>query len=350
MKKVINILILVAILAVIVLQLRNNKTESENRVYTYDKEKPIAVHTSVIKTTNISFSQQFTGTFDANKDAKINADIQGKITEFYVDAGSVVKTGQPLVKLDDVLLKLQLEAVNVQIDGLETDEKRYLVLTAAEAIQGVQLEKTQMALKAAKIQRSTLQEQIAKTTIKAPFNGVVTMKMSEVGSFAAPGVPLLMLLDATELKFTVNVSESDLNLFSLKKQYDIVVDAYPNLVVSGVVTSVGNKGNMGNSFPVELALKNTPDLKIKANMFGKLDFKNDVETTGIAINSSAIVGSNNTSKVYVLTNGKAILKEVTIEKRIQNQVVISSGLNVGDTIITTGLINLFDGANITTKE
>jgi len=349
MKKIIGILILVALGGVIFVQLESNKTLSENRVYHYDKEKAIAVHTSKVSTASIDVKQDFTGTFDANKDARINSDLQGKIVQFYVDAGSVVKKGQALVKLDDALLNLQLEAINVQIEGLEKDVKRYQVLTDVDAIQGVKLEKTQMGLKSAKIQRSTLLEKIKKTTINAPFSGIVTMKMSEVGSFAAPGVPLLMLTDISELKFTVNVSESKLNLFKLKETYKVQVDAYPNLDVVGVVTSVGSKGNMGNSFPIQLEMENTKDLKIKAKMFGKLLIEGSGDAKGIIILASSIVGSDKQPNVYMVKSGKAILKPVKIVQRIQNKVVIASGIKEGDIIVTSGFINLFDGANIVVK-
>ena len=93
--------------------------------------------------------------------------------------------------MDNSLLKLQLQTVEVQIEGLQDDVNRYTILTEADAVQGVQLEKAKLGLKSAKVQKATLQEQINKTTIKAPFSGVVTAKLSEIGAFAAPGVPLL---------------------------------------------------------------------------------------------------------------------------------------------------------------
>lgn len=349
MKKIISILILIALFAIIIVQLKSNKDVAENRVYQYDKEKVIIVHTEQLKSVNIDAQQLFTGVFEANKDAKINADLQGKITRFYVDEGSVVKKGQSLVKLDDALLRLQLESVNVQIEGFEADEKRYLVLTEANAIQGIKLEKTQMGLKAARIQKNTLLEKISKTTIKAPFNGIVTMKMSEVGSFAAPGMPLLMLTDISDLKFTVNVAESNLDLFQLNESYKIQVDAYPNLDLVGVITSVGSKGNMGNSFPIQFELKNTKDMKIKSKMFGKVNIDEIQNKQGITIPASAIIGSDKAPTVYVVKKGKAVLQTIVIAKRIKNKIVVAKGLKEGDIIVTNGFINLFDGANVSSK-
>jgi len=350
MKKIVNILILVALLAIIVVQLKLNKTTSENRIYQYDKEREIIVHSEVIKAADVTANHNFTGTFDANMDAKINADVQGKIVAYYVDAGSVVQKGQKLVRLDAALLKLQLQAVNVQIDGLKSDLKRYKVLSEADAIQGVKVEKTEMGLKSAIIQKNTLLETIKKTTIKAPFDGIVTMKMSEVGSFAAPGVPLLMLTNISELKFIVNVSERNLGLFKFGEKYKIRADAYPDLELEGTVSSVGSKGNMGNSFPIYMEIQNTKDLKIKSKMFGKVLIEDNVNRNSIVIPAASIIGSDLEPKVYLIREGKAVLQGVTVSQRIQNTVVINSGLKEGDILITSGFINLFEGANVKVKE
>ena len=83
-----------------------------------------------------------------------------------VDVGSYVSKGQTLIQLDNSLLKLQLQTVEVQIEGLEDDVNRYTILTEADAVQGVQLEKARLGLKSAKVQRATLLEQISKTSIK----------------------------------------------------------------------------------------------------------------------------------------------------------------------------------------
>jgi RND family efflux transporter MFP subunit len=237
----------------------------------------------------------------------------------------------------------------VQIEGLEADVNRYTILAKADAIQGVQLEKSVLGLKTAKVQKATLVEQINKTTIKAPFNGVVTSKLSEEGAFAAPGVPLLQITDITNLKFTVNVPENELIKFKLNQNYSLKVDAYSEIILTGKATMIGSKANMGSSFPVQFAVNNTPDLKIKSGMFGKVNLKNDNQEKSIIIPASAIVGTANQPQVYLIKNGKSVLQNITISKKIQNKAIVLSGLNEGDVIVTNGFINLFDGANITVK-
>ena len=349
MKKIIWIIAGVAVVGMMMFKLLSNKKTTENRIYQYDKEKPISVSVDTIRLQNIVDAGNYTGTFEPNKETKISADIQGKINAVLVDVGSYVSKGQTLIQLDNSLLKLQLQTVEVQIEGLEDDVNRYTILTEADAVQGVQLEKARLGLKSAKVQRATLLEQISKTSIKAPFNGVVTAKLNEEGGFAAPGVPLLQITDISTLRFTVNVPENDLIQFQNNQTYKINADVFPDVSLSGKVSMIGSKANMGNSFPIQFQVANTKNLSIKSGMFGKVNLSDSKQEQGILIPTSAIIEENEIVKVYLIKNGKAVMQAITTSKTIGNKTLVSSGLNENDIIVTNGFINLFDGANISIK-
>lgn len=349
MKKVLYIIIPLALIAIVVIKLKSNKEIVNNKVYQYDKEKAINVQVDTINPELIDSEFAYSGTFEPNKETKLSAEIQGKINDVLVDIGTFVTKGQSLIQLDNSLLKLQLQSAEVQVEGLEADVKRFTVLASADAVQGVQLEKAELGLKSAKVQRATLLEQINKTTIKAPFNGVVTAKLTEEGAFAAPGVPLLQITDISVLKFTVNVSENDLSSFQLNQTFSINADAYSDVILSGKTTMIGSKANMGSSFPVQFIVNNTSDLKIKSGMFGKVSVKSENQKAGIIIPASVIVGTSTQPQVYKIKNGKAVLNDITIAQKIKNKTVVSKGLEEGDVIVTNGFINLFNNANVTAK-
>lgn len=349
MKKIIYIVVALVLVAVVVIRLKSNKETTKERVYQYNKEQAINVQAIVLKPESAGNDNFYAGTFEPNKETRVSADIQGKINSVLIDVGSLVKKGQALVQLDNSLLKLQLQSIDIQVEGLEDDVKRYTVLANADAIQGVQLEKSVLGLKSAKVQRATLLEQINKTTIIAPFNGIITAKLTEEGAYAAPGVPLLQITDISLLKFTINVPENELNRFNQNQMYSLIADVYPATILSGKVIMTGSKANMGNSYPVQFSVNNTADLKIKSGMFGKVKVKSESEEKQIIIPASAIVGTNIQPQVYIVKNGKAILQDITISSRFQNKIVISKGLTEGDVIIINGFINLFDGANVTFK-
>lgn len=346
MKTIVISFALIAIIAIVAIRLKSNKTQSHQRVYHYNSEAAINVQADTLMLQNIDNYFTFTGTFEACKETKISAELQGKINTVYVDVGYKVKKEQPIIQLDNSLLKLQLQAAEVQIEGLDADVKRYTVLAGADAIQGVQLEKSVIGLKSAEIQKNTLLEQINKTIIKAPFDGIVTAKLSEEGAFAAPGIPLVQITDISTLKFTVNVPESDLNLFNANQIYTVVADIYADIALVGKATLIGSKGNNANSFPIQITVKNTNDFKIKAGMFGKVILKEGKTDKCIVILASSIVGSTVKPQVYLIKNGKATLQTISVSKRIANKVIVNKGLIEGDVIVTGGLINLYDSANV----
>lgn len=348
LKKILYITIPVVLLGLVVVRLKKNKELVKTNIVQFNKEAAIAVIADTVVLQEVAFPSTFSGTFEPNLETKLSAELQGKINAVFVDVGDFVQKGQPLIQLDNSILKLQLEGIEVQIEGLELDAKRYTILTKADAIQGVQLEKTLLALKAAKIQKATLAEQIQKTTIKAPFSGVVTAKLTEQGAFAAPGLPLLQITDIAVLKFTINIPETDLALFQIGKSYTITPDVMQNELINGKMYMVGSKANAGNSYVIQFKINNT-DLSLKAGMFGKVIVKNNRSAKGIVIPSSAIIGSATNPQVYVVKNGKAIKQDVLIQSTLQNQVLLASGIVAGDVIVVNGFINLYDGANVTIK-
>ena len=348
LKKILYITIPVVLLGLVVVRLKNNKELAKTNIVQFNKEATIAVIADTVVLQEVQFPYTFSGTFEPNLETKLSAELQGKINAVFVDVGDFVQKGQPLIQLDNSLLKLQLEGIEVQIEGLELDVRRYTILTKADAIQGVQLEKTLLALKAAKIQKATLAEQIQKTNIKAPFSGVVTAKLTEQGAFAAPGLPLLQITDIAVLKFTINIPETDLALFQIGKSYTITPDVMQNELINGKMYMVGSKANAGNSYAIQFKINNT-DLSLKAGMFGKVIVKNNRSAKGIFIPSSAIIGSATNPQVYVVKNGKAIKQDVLIQSTLQNQVLLASGIVAGDVIVVNGFINLYDGANVTIK-
>ncbi len=379
-KKIIAIIAGIALVAAFVFKLKSNKDIATEKIYHYDKEQPINVSIQNIKLEDISQESSYVGNFGANRETKLSAETQGKINHISVNEGDFVRKGQKLIQLDNALLlrklnvlevqsqnaeveyNVQLNANQIQIDGLRKDVNRYSILQKSDAIQGVQLEKAEMQLKTAEnqrtaiiqqsgiksldAQRESIEEQINKTTIKAPFSGIVTMKFTEIGGFAAPGMPLLQITDLDKIKFTINVSENELSQFEIGKSYEVVADIYPNQSLTGRTTLIGSKANMGGSYPVQFTLKNMEGAKIKAGMFGKLAVSNKSIEKGFSIPASAIIGSAAEPQVYLIKDGKAKLQTISISKKIQNKAIVSTGIKEGDILIINGLINLFDGANV----
>lgn len=345
-KKLVYAFIGILLIAITVIQLMRNKVESQDKVYVYDRTEAVSVHVDTLVKTRIQSERSYSGTFEPWRETKINAELQGNIIQIFSETGALVKKGTPLIQLDNSLLKLQLESSVIQISGLENDIARYTILTQGDAIQGIQLEKTELALKTAKVQKEILETQIAKTTIRAPFDGIVTAKLTEVGSFAAPGVPLIQLTDLNKVRFTILIPESDLANFLLNESYQIHAEAFPEKTFEGKVVLIGSKANPGNSYPVQFEISNTKNLDIKAGMTGEVSMSNDMDEEGYLIPNEALIGNSDNYSVYLIKNGKAVLTKVDTQGRVKNKTIVTGGVSEGDIVVTRGIVNLFDGATV----
>lgn len=344
MKRIISILIIAGLLAIVVIQLAQNKKDTENRVYRYDKEAPISVFGEVVMDKNEAQNKIFSGLFESMNEVKISADIQGKITQIFVKEGQRITKGQALLKIDAQLLQLQLNVLETKLNGLKKDEARYLTLSNEDAVPAITLEKTQNAIETIEAEKKTILEQINKSTVRAPFNGVVSMKLCEVGGFASPAVPLFEIINQTELKFVINVPEEDLYLFTENQSYSIATGVTSNSI-SASLSQVSSKGGMGNNFKVEFSLDNSTGLKPKMN--GTLKFASKQTTNvGLTISSKAIIGSETNPEIYLVKQGKAVRTPISIVSRSGDFLSAKGAIKQGDTIITGGFINLFDNANV----
>jgi RND family efflux transporter MFP subunit len=349
MKRIIGLLVLAAIVVITIVTLMNNKKIAADKVYEYEKSEPINVITQVIKSNRLNSMQPYSGTFEPNKEVRLSADIQGKVTKIFVGNGDIVKEGQSLLLLDKSLISLQLEAVNTKIKGLEKDIERYKVLVESNAIQGVKLEKALLGLEAVKIERATVQEQLNKSIVRAPFDGVITAQLTEKGAFAAPGVPLFQLTDISNLKFTFLVTENEIYDFHRNDTIQLNVDAIPEKNFNGVVTMIGSKANMAMNFPVEISVDNEA-MQIKAGMFGHAMIDESLGTDQeILIPLSAVFGETSSPKVYIVESGKATIRNIQLKGTIENKAIVKKGLLLNDEIVVEGITNLFDGANVNTK-
>ncbi|MFC3414322.1 efflux RND transporter periplasmic adaptor subunit [Algoriphagus hitonicola] len=345
MKKIIIYLIPLALVAIVAITLVSNKKTSQERVYIYDKEQTVSVFAMKVSEGQLDNQRGFSGVIEPIRESKISAEVQGKVTRVAVELGQVVSANQLLLQQDVALLQLQLKATEVQKGGLEADLKRYQILVENEAIQGIQLEKTELALAGLEVQIATLKEQIAKSSIRAPFGGIVTAKMTEAGDFAAPGKPLVQVTDISRVKLTVQIPENDLNYFQSGSTQLVTITSLSK-EIAAKVTLVGSRGSIGNSFPVELTFENTADLAVKAGMFGEITVNAELDTKGIVLPASALVGSELQPQVYVIQDGKAKLQAVEISRRVGDQLLLKSGIKPGDVVITGGLVNVFEGANV----
>jgi RND family efflux transporter MFP subunit len=349
-KRVITIITVSAVLiGLVVFKLAQNKAEVEKKIYIHDSSAAVLVETTVPEMHTFERSLNFLGTFEPIRQNTIGSDASGKVIQLNIEEGDRVGKGQMIAKIDDELLKLQLENAEVNIESQQKDDARNSNLVKENAISGIQLEKTKFGLRSAEIQRKQLQKQLRSTSITAPFSGVVTKKMIDLGSVIGPGTPLVEITDISSLKLTVNVPERDILKFKLNQTVEVRADLYGDRVFKGKVSTLSIQADKAHNFKVQITVSN-PKQELMAGMYGSVSLTNNQSRTALAIPRKALVGSSKQPQVYVVRNGKSLLTSFTAGTSDGEFIEVTSGLKKSDIIVSKGQVNLQHNSNVKTTK
>ena len=343
MKRIIIVIALVATLGLTAWTLVNNKKEVEAKVYKPDTNQKVGVRTAVATLRNLSQETEFLGSFSPNREIEIRPQAGGQIISLPIQEGQTVGAGRLIAKLDDEQLRYQIEALHVTLEGYQNDLKRYEVLVKGDATPAINLERTQLSIRATQAQIKQLQKQVANTTVTTPFSGIITEKMVEKGSVVSVGSPIAKLTDISTLKLVVDVPEKAINQFHVGQPISVSTEVYPDVHFAGRVTLIAAQGDAAHNYPVEIAVQNSGKNLLRAGMYGSIANTSKLKTQTLAVPRQAILGSAKEPQVYVVENGKAVLKSVQIGTTTNEYYEITKGLNAGDQVVTSGQINLQNG-------
>jgi RND family efflux transporter MFP subunit len=347
MKRVVTVLVIVVALIVLAaIKLKSNKKAVEEKIYIRDSTEAILVSTTSPQSHTFEKSLSFLGVFDALHQNNVASDGSGKLMKLLVEEGDFVRAGQTIAKLDDEMVQLQIQNVQLNIEQLKNDNARFSVLKKENAISNVEAEKVELGLKSAEVQLKQLQKQLRSTSIVAPFSGVVSKKMVDLGSMVMPGTPIVELTDISSLKLSVSVPERDILKFQKGQKVVANADVYGDVDFNGVISNIAVQADASHNFKVQSTVKNSTVNRLMAGMYGSVSLSNSKSTTALSVPRKALVGSSKSPKVYVVRNGKAKLTSFNAGTSDGEYIEVVSGLNQGDRIVIKGQVNLQDNSNV----
>jgi RND family efflux transporter MFP subunit len=349
MKRILIIsAISIGLVALIVVKLLSNKEKVAGKIYIHDTSAPILVEDTIPGMHTFDNALSFMGTFEPIRQNSIGSDASGKIVQISVKEGDYVTAGQVLAKVDNEYLLLQLQSLEVTIEGQKKDDERFTSLSASQAIPEVQAEKNKLALESLEIQKKQLQKQINSATIKAPFSGVITKKFIDLGSIVGPGVPLFEITDVSSLKLTVYVPEAEIMKFSKSQKVTVTADIYTGRNFEGTISNIAVQADKSHNFEVEVTVSN-PNKDLMAGMYGNMSVTNQESKNALAIPRAALIGSTQNPQVYIIKNGKAMLTSFQAGISDGTHIEVANGIDKNDRIVTKGQVNLQNNSNVKTK-
>jgi len=349
MRRVVIVSLVVVVLIVLtIIKLLNNKQAAAAKLYIHDVTAAVLVETT--KPDYHQFDSQFSylGTFEANKQATVSSEGQGKVVSVNFEEGDVIKKGAVLAKLDDEMLKLQLQTIEVNLEGQRKDEARYKILSEQNAAPDIQLEKVQLAIRGLEIQKAQILKQLKSCTVVSPFNGVVTKKMIDLGSVIGPGTQVVEIMDISILKLAVNIPERDINKFKVGQKVIVNTDVMPDQTISGIIKTIAPQADRTHNVKVQVEVRNINN-ELKAGMFGTAIMENGLSVKALAIPRKTLVGSTKNPQVYVVKNGKSILTSFNAGTSDGDFIEVVSGIDQSDKVVIKGQVNLKNNSNVKIK-
>lgn len=306
---------------------------------------------TTIPVTNTKFESfiEVSGSVESRKNVTISAETAGLIERIYVVEGEFVRGGQTLIKLNNDILLRSYEELKTSYDLAKTMFERQSNLWEKKIGTEVQYLEAKNRKEALENQIRTLESQIEKTYIKAPFSGTIDELDAKLGQYAQPSVPLIRLVSLENMYIKADVSEAYLG--AILKGDPATVE-FPSIGQSfqSRISSVGQVINPNNrTFTVEVKV---PDIsyQIKPNLVAVVKIKDFEAEHATIIPNNLIQKDSRGDYVYIATKNSENLVArkipITRGKTYENMTMVMEGLSGEEMLIDEGFRDVSDGVNV----
>lgn len=345
MKKIIGIIIAVLVVAGMVLLLAGNKKkvkEQTDQVSLLNNKEYVTTY----RVTSDDCSREFSsnGVAQAYSELNFMSEISGRVVEIYVDKGSRVGKGTPLLRIDSELIEADYKSALASYEALKKDEERFTRSNEAGGVTSQQLDNIRTQLVAAESRLTASKWKLDNAVVKAPISGTINNRFVERGALIAPSAPLFEIVDDSRVKVICNVSGSKVGLLSVGQKVTAVNSEASGEEFAGTIKNIGVKTDRGLNYPVEVLLDKNPGLRV--GMYLKVHFDNVEGQPALLIPRKTVVGSVLSANVYLAENGVAVRRDVKLGDMFGDMIEIVDGLEEGDEVIVSGLMNVSDGSAI----
>jgi len=307
----------------------------------------IPVMTALVQSIDLNNELSVVGTFEARKELTIIAESQGRLTNLMIEEGQYISQGQAVATIDDTAIQSQLMTAKASLEKAKKDVERYKNLLDVGAISQTQYEEIKLGMQNQQSSITAIEQQLKYTTAKSPMSGIVKEIKLESGSFANPGTEIASVVDISKLNMIIKLDEKDIVKIKRGQRVKIMTEVYPDNTFNGKIKNIAVQADAARKYDVSIELTNSKSMPLKAGMYGTAQIPIGQESkSALAIPRKSVVGSLKQPQVYIVEDAKAKLVNIEVGESIEENVIILSGLQAGDQIITTGQLNLDSGKEV----
>jgi membrane fusion protein (multidrug efflux system) len=285
------------------------------------------------------------GTILASEEVELRSEVAGKVIHLPFREGARVKRGDLLLKINDADLRAQLLRARSRMNLATQREDRQKKLREINGVSADQYDEAVNELTASSAEVALLEAQVQKTEIRAPFDGIIGLRLVSEGSYISSTTLIARLQDMSFVKVDFSVPEKYAPQVRVGMEIAFTVEGTSE-VFQGTVYAIEPKIDPATRSLRVRARSSNESGRILPGSYTKVRLVLQRQSDAILIPSQALMPDLDGQKVFVARDGTARLVRVEAGLRTENLVQIVSGIKPADTVLTTGLLQLREGSPI----
>ena len=307
--------------------------------------KALEIHARVAVPQRLVDELPIIGRLVPDEEVMLSFETSGKITGIYFTEGCFVKKGTLLAKVNDAELQAQLTRLEAQVPLAEERVRRQSTLLQRDAVskEALEIVKTELATLNADIDK--VKAQIGQTELRAPFDGIIGLRQVSVGSYASPSTIIAKHTSVKPIKVEFSIPERYAGSIAKGTPLEFNTEGRLDTLSAKVYAKEASIDANTHTLLVR-ALHPNSDGSLMAGQYARIRLKQNEIENAIVMPAEAIIPEMGKKKVYIYSNGKAMPRDVITGLRTESEIQIIQGIEPGDTVITSGTLQLRKGSKV----
>lgn len=309
------------------------------------QSKALNVRAVVLSQQGLTDGIFVSGSLVPDEEVNLSFESSGKITDIFFKEGTHVEKGELLAKINDAPLQADLRKKQAQVKLMQDRLFRAKALLEKEAVSKEAFQEAEANLAALEAEIEGVEAQIEQTELRAPFSGIIGLRQVSVGAYATTTTEVATLTKTAPLKVEFNVPERYAGMLPEGTELTFTAEGDLTTRNAKVYASDSRVDPETRTFAIRAIYPNT-DGKLIPGRYVNVNLVTQRFDNTLAVPSEAIVSEMGIDKVFVCKNGKAQPVEIAKGLRTDAMVQVLRGLVPGDTVITSGTMQLRSGQKV----
>jgi membrane fusion protein (multidrug efflux system) len=296
---------------------------------------PTIVDVLVASTKPMSNTLEVNGTVVANEYVELHPEASGRLTYLFVPEGKLIKKGTLIAKVNNADLEAQVQKSKVALDLAMKTEQRDKQLLAVNGINQADYDAALNVVNGFKADIEYNQALLGKTILKAPFDGYIGLRQVSVGAYVSPTTLIATLLQLDKIKIDFSIPEDYSSVLKVGETVDVEMDETGNKRKARIMATEAQVNQSTRNMTVRAILENSD---ANPGSFVKVYVHSGLNKNAIMIPTNALIPDDKNNQVVLVRGGMADFVNVKTGIRLSNNVEIVAGIQVGDTVVVTGVL------------